>query len=94
MYGGGMYGGGMYGGGMGMGYGGGMGGGMYRNNQMNMMNGQQAQQDQQTQDPTNAEYQFDFRRDLQQTVGGLNATLGLAFGIAQMANLGSVTMKQ
>ena len=83
MYGGGMYGagGGMYGGGgMGMGYGGGMyGGGMM--NRGGMMNGQEGQQQQQQQDP-NAEYQFDFRRDLQQTVGGLNASLGLAFGIA------------
>lgn len=93
-----MYGGGMYGGGMG-GYGGGMGayggGGMYGMNRGGMMgnNNMQQQQDGQQQDP-NAEYQFDLRRDLQQTVGGLNASLGLAFGIAQMANLGSVSLKQ
>ena len=82
MYGGGMYGGGMY------------GGGMMRNNMMYGNNQMNQQQQEQQQPDANAEYQFDFRRDLQQTVGGLNASLGLAFGIAQMANLGSVTMKQ
>ena len=87
MYGGGMYGGGMHGGGM-------YGGGMMRNNMMYGNNQMNQQQQEQQQPDSNAEYQFDFRRDLQQTVGGLNASLGLAFGIAQMANLGSVTMKQ
>ena len=71
-----MYGGGMYGGGMNQMYGG-MG--------MQQMQGQNGQNP----DQQNPDYQFDFRRDLQATVGnslqliilgGLNASLGLAFG--------------
>ena len=83
-----MYGGSMYGGGMGMGrpYGMQYGG-------MNNMNNQNGQEGQANADP-NAEYQFDLSRDLQTTVGGLNASFGLAYGIAQMASLGSVAVKQ
>lgn len=69
MYGRGMYSGGMYGGGM---YGGGMyGGGMYGGMQHNQQPPNEAQQE-----------QFDFRREMQNTIGGLNATLGLCFGAA------------
>ena len=76
------YGGSMYG----AGYGGGYGGGMYGRQQ-------QPNQTEENKDP-NAPYQFDLRRDLQSTVGGLNATLGLAFGLSSMASLGSVTLGQ
>lgn len=82
----------------GMGYGGGMG---YAGGGMMLNRGGQpnAAADPQQQN------QFDFRRELQTTigkgshnlkrfVGGLNATLGLAFGVAQMANLGSMSISQ
>ena len=84
-----------------MGYGGGMGyGGMgYGGGMMQGRGGQLAAPDQQ-------QDQFDFRRELQTTIGklrsgnntcalgGLNATLGLAFGVAQMASLGSMSISQ
>ena len=48
-------------------------------------------------------YQFDLRRDIQATIGntiiiikflgGLNASLGLAFGLTQMMNLGTIGLK-
>jgi len=41
----------------------------------------------------NQEYQFDLRRDLQATIGGLNATLGLAYGMTQMVNLSTIGIK-
>ena len=81
--------GGMYGGGYG-GFGG-YGGGMY-GNRMGM--GQQQQDPNAPPPDPNAPYQFDLRRDLQSTVGGLNATLGLAFGLSSMASLGSTTLGQ
>eukprot|EP00347_Sterkiella_histriomuscorum_P000379 403376088 len=52
------------------------------NNQQNMMNNQ-----------GQPEYQFDLRRDIRDTIGGLNASLGLAYGVSQMANLGALGVK-
>ena len=74
-----------------MGYGGGMGmyGGMYGGSMG--MHGRQPNLQGQSGSTAEQQQQFDFRRELQSTIGklkwwrcigGLNATLGLAFGVA------------
>ncbi|CDW82960.1 UNKNOWN [Stylonychia lemnae] len=82
------------------GFGGSYGGmnSMYGNNMGGMMNNMNPEQMQQQNGPNpngqqQQEYQFDLRRDMRDTIGGLNASLGLAYGVSQMANLGTIGIK-
>lgn len=84
-------------GGMNSMYGGGYPGGMMNDPQGVMQNGQM-------QGAPN-EYQFDLRRDIHATIGietstnyvfigGLNASLGLAYGVTQMFRLSEIGIRQ